>query len=114
MVPGRNSRGPAPKNSPPQSFSGKKGDGGALARGAGKDKNPFKEMGFVRFWIVSTVFCLSFPLSLLVCCLALGGVRTRQLLVAIIQDFLLTLLVLIGLAALLIWLLYDYISGWFA
>ena len=31
------------------------------------DVNPFKDMGFIKFWIVSTVFWLSFPASLVFC-----------------------------------------------
>ena len=81
---------------------------------SGKRKNPFREMGFIKFWILSTVFCLSFPVSLLVCYLVLGELRTKQLVVAIVADFLLTLAVLIGLSALLVWLIYHYVAAWFA
>ena len=43
------------------------------------DENPFKDMGFIKFWIVSTVFWFSFPVSLVLCCLALGLLKTKQL-----------------------------------
>ena len=51
-------------------------------------KNPFKDMGFVKFWIVSTIFWFSFPVSLLLCYLALGSVKTKQLVKALVHDFL--------------------------
>ena len=109
MAPNKNS-GDLPR----KSFTREQRKSAAAGGRAEKEQNPFKEMGFIKFWIVSTIFCLSFPISLLVCYLALGELRTKQLGVAIIKDYLVTLLILIGLAALAIWFIYDYISGWFA
>ena len=51
------------------------------------DENPFKDMGFIKFWIVSTVFWFSFPVSLVLCYLALGSVKTKQLVKALVHDF---------------------------
>ena len=59
------------------------------------DKNPFKDMGFIKFWIVSTVFWFSFPVSLVLCYLALGSVKTKQLVKALVHDFLQTLFIIL-------------------
>lgn len=77
------------------------------------DKNPFKDMGFITFWVVSTVFYLTFPVSLLLCYLTMGSVRTKQLLVALVNDFLQTIMILIVVVAILIWLAYHYIAPLF-
>ena len=77
------------------------------------DKNPFKDMGFVTFWVVSTVFYLTFPLSLLLCYLTLGSRRTKQLLLALVNDFLQTIMILIVVLALVIWLAYHFIAPLF-
>ena len=60
-----------------------------------KDENPFKDMGFIKFWIVSTVFWFSFPVSLVLCYLALGTVKTKQLVKALVHDFLQTLFIIV-------------------
>ena len=70
-------------------------------------------MGFITFWVVSTVFYLTFPISLLLCYLTMGSVRTKQLLKALVSDFLQTVLILIAVAALLVWLAYSYIAPLF-
>ena len=77
------------------------------------DKNLFKNMGFFTFWVVSTVFYLTFPVSLFLCYLTMGSRRTKQLLKALVNDFLQTVLILIAVAALLIWLAYSYIAPLF-
>lgn len=70
-------------------------------------------MGFFTFWVVSTVFYLTFPISLLLCYLTMGSARTKQLLLALVNDFLQTVLILIAVAALLVWLAYSYIAPLF-
>ena len=77
------------------------------------NKHPFKNMGFFTFWMVSTVFYLTFPVSLFLCYLTMGSRRTKQLLKALVNDFLQTVLILIAVAALLIWLAYSYIAPLF-
>ena len=77
------------------------------------DENPFKDMGFIKFWIVSTVFWFSFPVSLVLCCLALGSVKTTQLVKALVHDFLQTLLIILVIACVIIYTVYQYISGLF-
>jgi len=77
------------------------------------DKNPFKDMGFITFWVVSTVFYLTFPISLLLCYLTMGSVRTKQLLLALVNDFLQTIMILIVVLAIFIWLAFHYLAPLF-
>ena len=70
-------------------------------------------MGFITFWVVSTVFYLTFPISLLLCYLTMGSVRTKQLLLALVNDFLQTIMILIVVLAILIWLAFHYIAPLF-
>ena len=65
--------------------------------------NPFGNMGFFTFWILSTLFYLTFPLSLLIAFLVLGQERTRQLVSALVHDFLQTVLILIAVFAFVAW-----------
>ena len=75
------------------------------------DKNPFKDMGFIKFWIVSTIFWFSFPVSLVLCYLALGSIKTKQLGKALVHDFLQTLFIIFVVVGVIIYTVYDYISG---
>jgi hypothetical protein len=77
------------------------------------NENPFKDMGFIKFWIVSTVFWFSFPVSLVLCCLALGSVKTKQLVTALVHDFLQTLFIILVVVCVIISTVYHYISGLF-
>ena len=67
------------------------------------DSNPFASMGLVKFWVISTLFYLTFPISLGVCFVALGPRRTRQLISALVHDFLQTILLLLAVVVLLSW-----------
>ena len=75
------------------------------------DENPFQDMGFIKFWIVSTVFWVSFPVSLVLCYLALGSIKTKQLVKALVHDFLQTLFIIFVVVCVIIYTVYDYISG---
>ena len=76
-----------------------------------KDENPFSEMGFVTFWVVSTLFWFCFPISLLVAYLVLGADRTRQLVAALIHDFFQTVLIILAVLAVFIYAGYLFISS---
>ena len=76
-------------------------------------ENPFKDMGFIKFWIVSTVFWFSFPVSLVLCYLTFGSVKTKQLVKALVHDFLQTLLVILVVVSIVIYVIYNYVSAWF-
>ena len=76
-------------------------------------ENPFSEMGFVKFWIVSTVFWFSFPVSLVLCYLAMGQQRTKQLVKALVHDFLQTLFLLFVVVCVMLYAIYYFISNLF-
>ena len=78
-----------------------------------EDENSFKDMGFIKFWIVSTVFWFSFPVSLVLCYLALGSVKTKQLVKALVHDFLQTLLIILVVICVIVYGIYHYVSGLF-
>jgi len=76
-------------------------------------ENSFKDMGFIKFWVVSTVFWFSFPMSLVLCYLALGSVRTRQLVKALVHDFLQTLFIIMVVVSVIIYFIYQHFSALF-
>ena len=63
----------------------------------------FRRYGVFQLWILSTLFYLTFPLSLLIAFLVLGPVRTRQFVSALIHDFLQIVLILIAVFAVVAW-----------
>ena len=76
-----------------------------------EQQNPFKDMGFMKFWIISTIFWFSFPVSLAFSYVTLGSVRTKQLVKALVHDFLQTLFIIIIVLCVVIFGLYHYASG---
>jgi hypothetical protein len=80
------------------------------------EQNPFTKMGMIKFWVISTIVYLTFPVSLIVSYIAFGPLLTKQLVTALIQDFLQTLLVAIGVLIVLIWVIVHYLgptmAGW--
>jgi len=55
--------------------------------------NPFLKLRFFEFAAVSTLTIAFFPISLLVCRIAFGPLVTRQLIQALINDLLQTILI---------------------
>ena len=76
-------------------------------------ENPFSEMGFIKFWIVSTVFWFSFPASLVLCYLAMGQEKTKQLVKALVHDFLQTLFLIFIIVCVILYVVYYFISNLF-
>ncbi|MDC1382382.1 PTS beta-glucoside transporter subunit IIABC [Candidatus Puniceispirillum sp.] len=76
-------------------------------------ENPYKDMGFIKFWIVSTVFWFSFPVSLVLCYLALGSIKTKQLVKVLVHDFLQTLFIILVVVCIVVYGIYYYVSGLF-
>ena len=76
-------------------------------------ENPFNEMGFIKFWIVSTAFWFSFPVSLVFCYLAMGQVKTKHLVKALVHDFLQTLFLIFVVLCVILYAVYHYISSIF-
>jgi formate hydrogenlyase subunit 4 len=85
-------------------------------KAAGKH-NPFTKIGMIRLWAISTIVYLTFPISLIVSYIAFGPLLTKQLITALLQDFLQTLLVAIVVLIVLIWVTVHYLgptpAGWF-
>ena len=77
------------------------------------DENPFKEMGFIKFWVVSTLFWMFFPISLALCYVSIGSLRTKQLVKALVNDFLQTVLVILVVVCVVIYVIYQYVSALF-
>ena len=76
---------------------------------AAGEHNPFTKMGVIQFWAMSTIVYLTFPVSLIVSYIAFGPLLTKQLVAALIQDFLQTLLIAIGVLIVLIWVTVHYL-----
>ena len=76
-----------------------------------EQQNSFTDMGFIKFWIISTIFWFSFPVSLAFCYVTMGSVRTEQLVKALVHDFLQTLFIIIIVLCVVIFGLYHYASG---
>ena len=77
------------------------------------NENPFDDMGFIKFWVVSTIFWMTFPASILVCYLTIGPFRTKQFIRVLINDFLQTILVILVVTCLLIYVIFQYVFGLF-
>ena len=78
-----------------------------------KKNNSFKNMGFIKFWLISSLFFMTFPLSLIFCFLYLGTTKTKQFLIVLANDFLQTLLILFITLSIMIYFIFDYISKFF-
>ena len=76
-------------------------------------KNPFADMGFIQFWVVSTIFWMTFPASVVLCYMMMGPIRTKQFVKALINDFLQTILIILVVVCVLIYVIYHYVSGLF-
>ena len=75
----------------------------------GSDDNPFAGMGFFSFWLASSVFYLTFPLSLGLCLLVMGRHRTKQLIRALVHDFLQTIFILTVVVVLIVWAAWHFL-----
>ena len=76
-------------------------------------ENPFSEMGFIKFWIVSTIFWFSFPVSLVLCYLAMGQEKTKQLVRALVHDFLQTLFLIFVVVCVILYAVYYFVFNLF-
>ena len=68
-------------------------------------------MGFIKFWVVSTVFWFSFPMSLAISYLTLGSVQTKQLVRALVHDFLQTVFIILLVICVIIYGIFYYAFG---
>ena len=78
-----------------------------------RDSNPYLKLNFWEFLALSTVMLLFFPWSILVC-LALYGIEDTKLIVlAVIEDFAKTLLMVIAAVATIVITIIVLIVMWF-
>ena len=77
---------------------------------AAGEHNPFTDVGMIKFWAISTIVYLTFPVSLIVSYIVFGPLLTKHLVTALIQDFLQTVLVAIGVLIGLIWAVFLYLG----
>jgi len=77
------------------------------------DSNPFASMGLIKFWLISTLFYLTFPISLGIFFVVLGPRRTRQLISSLVHDFLQNILLLLVVVVILAWGVWHFISPFF-
>ena len=78
-----------------------------------KEKNSFKNIGFLKFWFISSVFFMTFPLSLIFCFFYLGPIKTKQFLAVLVSDFLQTLLITSIIFLIIIYFIFDYLCTFF-
>ena len=71
-------------------------------------------MGFIKFWIFSTLFFLTFPLSLILSLSFLGIRETKQFMVVLISDYLQTILFIFIILTIIIIFIVDYLSNFFS
>ena len=76
-----------------------------------QQKNKFKEMGFFKFWFYSTLFFVTFPISLLFSLTYFGYKETKQFVTVLITDYVQTILIIFILSlSILIFIIYYVIS----
>ena len=80
---------------------------------AGENGNPFTKMGIVTFWGISFLFWMCFPASLILSYVMLGSVRTKQLITALMHDFLQTILIIFVVLSIIIYAIYHYVTAMF-
>ncbi len=88
-------------------------DNGKLARNDAETDNPFAAMGMIKFWLLSTAFYMTFPASLAICYLAIGPQKTKQLVRALVNDFLQTIFVFLAVLVLIIWAVWQFLVSLF-
>ena len=88
-------------------------DKGQLARNDAETDNPFNAMGMIKFWLLSTVFYVTFPASLVICYLAIGSQKTKQLVRALVNDFLQTIFVFLVVLVLIVWAIWHFLAPLF-
>tara|TARA_Y100000588_G_C13758940_1_gene713127 strand:+ start:279 stop:527 length:249 start_codon:yes stop_codon:yes gene_type:complete len=78
-----------------------------------EEHNSFKEIGFIRFWLISLMFWATFPFSIGACYLAMGPDKTKQFFKALVYDFLQTLLAILVVLCIFFYVIYHFVSTCF-
>ena len=78
-----------------------------------QEKNRFKEMGFIKFWFFSTLFFLTFPLSIIFCLVFFGLYETKQFVTFLVKDYMQTMFIIFILCLSIITLIIYYVVSLF-
>ena len=78
-----------------------------------QEKNRFKEMGFIKFLFFSTLFFLTFPLSIIFCLVFLGLYETKQFVIVLIKDYMQTMFIIFILCLSIITFITYYVVSLF-
>ena len=78
-----------------------------------ENENPFIRMGIITFWGISLLFWMCLPASLILSYVILGSVRPKQLIAALVHDFLQTLLIIFAFLSIIICVIFQYVSALF-
>ena len=78
-----------------------------------QEKNRFKEMGFIKFWFFSTLFFLTFPLSIIFCLVFFGLNETKQFVTILVKDYMQTMFIIFILCLLIITFIIYYVVSLF-
>lgn len=76
--------------------------------------NPFLQMRFIEFFLVQLITLAFFPASLVLCWMVFGLQTTRDLIAALIRDWLQTLFLLVVLGVTVTGTLVWWVWSWFA
>jgi hypothetical protein len=79
-----------------------------------KQKNKFEKMGFIKFWLFSSIFLITFPVSLIVSIIFLGPHQTKEFILLLIKDYIQTLLIIFISLIIIMYFLYNYIISFFS
>ena len=82
-----------------------------LSKARESDSNPFASMEFIKFWLISALFELTFLISLGICLVMLEPRRTQQLITALVHDFLQTILLILLVVVLLSWGVWHFMGS---
>ena len=78
-----------------------------------QEKNRFKKMGFIKFWFFSTLFFLTFPLSIIFCLVFFGLNETKQFVTLLVKDYMQTMFIIFILCLSIITFIIYYIVSLF-
>ena len=78
-----------------------------------QEKNRFKEMGFIKFWFFSTLFFLTFPLSIIFCLVFFGLHETKQFVTFLVKDYMQTMFIIFILCLSIITFIIYYLVSLF-
>ena len=79
-----------------------------------KQKYKFEKMGFIKFWLFSSIFLITFPVSLIVSIIFLGPHQTKEFILLLIKDYIQTLLIIFISLIVIMYFLYNYIISFFS